>query len=66
MIKGTPQLSWSIHIEPSPSSEYYEAKAILEGLLKCEQLNIANAITCNDSQLIIQCLKQENFDNRAS
>lgn len=45
-------LSWGLYIGASPSSTYAEARAILEGIFKCHQLNITSARLYIDSQQI--------------
>lgn len=42
-------ITWSIFIGMCPILAYVEARAIYEGILKCDQLQISNAIIHIDS-----------------
>lgn len=50
--QGQIHISWSLFIGTRPSPAYAEARAIYEGILKCDQLQINNAIIHTDSQLL--------------
>lgn len=64
-IQGIPKLYWSIHIGPSPTSTYSEARAALEGPLKCQQLQLSRATLCCDSKIIVQQLQHNQSDDRS-
>lgn len=49
-------IRWSISIGPSPLGTYAEARAILEGFLKCLQMHMTKATLHIDSSILLSAL----------